>query len=252
MTDSGGFSFLNSVARVHEMRSEEYWLPYLHEYVEWLEKFRDHIYVAANLDLDVIVGRDVVDKWNTRLFIDLEKSVNVTYVAHKDKIFRKGAGYPHADPSGLNRVREYAKAFDYIGVSEEMKERHASVYAIAAANNARVHGFAWTSIPLLKMHPMFSVDSTTWLGGVKYGTTYAYDGKNFRVIDYKKKYRRKSHKIRCEDKGLDYDGLIADEGKAVTKFNLESWKGARTEYLRSANSKLRTNTVASYDHRRDY
>jgi hypothetical protein len=204
MTDSGGFSFIASLISkgelTEETSKEEYWLPYLHEYVGWLEANAQHIFVAANLDLDAIVGREVVDKWNEKYFKPLEKHMNIIYVAHRDI------------------EKDYN---DFTGL----------------------HGFAWTSIPMLKTNPLFSVDSTTWLGGVRYGTSYVYDGKNFRVNDYKKKYLRKGDRTLCREFGIDYDKLMKDDATALNSYNLIGWLGARKEYLKAANLKLKTPTV---------
>ena len=79
MTDSGAFSFMGKKVE-HKMTTEEYWLPYLEEYVAWLHENKKFIFVAANLDLDMIVGREVVDRWNEKYFKPLEKDINVVYV----------------------------------------------------------------------------------------------------------------------------------------------------------------------------
>jgi hypothetical protein len=241
MTDSGGFSFIASLISkgelTEETSKEEYWLPYLHEYVGWLEANAQHIFVAANLDLDAIVGREVVDKWNEKYFKPLEKHMNIIYVAHRD------IEKDYNDFTGLDRFSEYCKKFRYVGVSQEYK-KYANQVALIARNYKRiVHGFAWTSIPMLKTNPLFSVDSTTWLGGVRYGTSYVYDGKNFRVNDYKKKYLRKGDRTLCREFGIDYDKLMKDDATALNSYNLIGWLGARKEYLKAANLKLKTPTV---------
>ena len=68
-----------------EAATEEYWLQYLESYVQWLWDHKDYVFVAANLDIDTIVGREVVDKWNEKYFKPLEEVMNIVYVAHKDK-----------------------------------------------------------------------------------------------------------------------------------------------------------------------
>lgn len=256
MTDSGGFSFIHQLISkgqlTDETRQEEYWLPYLKSYAKWLYDNKDFIYVAANLDLDAIVGREVVDKWNTEYFEPLEKYMNIVYVAHcdREKIY--------GDYNGLKRLKEYCSRYPYVGVSQEYKNDYVKVYSIAKIHGTRIHGFAWTAIPLLKSCPLFSVDSTTWLGGVRYGTSYVDDGKNFRVIDYKKKFVRKGDKVLCEKYGINHSDLIAtkinDKGKrvgaekrdAVNTYNLIGWLGARREYLRAANTKLTNKPVSFY------
>jgi hypothetical protein len=100
---------------------------------------------------------------------------------------------------------------------------------------------------LLKSYPHFSVDSTTWLGGSKYGTSYVYDGKNAKTKDFKNKYIRKADKQLCEKIGISLDDLVAEKRSAVNRYNLEGWKGFRREYIRYANTKLWTEAPHYYD-----
>jgi len=244
MTDSGGFSFIQQLVSkgelTEETQKEEYWLPYLHEYVNWIKNHAEHIFVAANLDLDAIVGREVVDKWNKVYFEPLEKIVNIVYVAHRD------INKEYDDYNGIRRLNEYCKKYKYVGVSQEYKDYHTKVYTVAKQYKNIIHGFAWTSIPLLKSSPFFSVDSTTWLGGVRYGTSYNYDGKNFVVNDYKKKYVRKGDRVLCREFGINYENLLKEKRIELNQYNLVGWLGARQEYLRSANLKLNTKPVSFY------
>lgn len=253
MTDSGGFSFLGSidVDNTPEAKEESYWLPYLEKYTKWLYDHREYIYVAANLDLDRIVGRHTVDKWNEKYFKPLEKYMNIVYVAQRDW------DKQYEDYNGLLRLKEYCRLHKYVGVNQNYKSTAKTVVSIAKQYGTRIHGFAWTSIPLLKSSPLFSCDSTTWLGGMRYGTSYNYDGKNFRVNDHKKKYIRKGDKILCRENGINYakltqtkrnaQGKLIDAGerKEINDYNLVGWLGARQEYLRAANIKL-TNKPVSY------
>jgi hypothetical protein len=240
MTDSGGFSFIGWGRNTSkDQEKESFWEPYIHEYLEFLEKNKTKIFSCANLDLDNQVGREVVDKWNSWIG-ELSNYTNIVYVAHKDHTGQ------YNDKLGTKRFEEYCKKYDYVGINHEMTENAQRFYAIAARYKKLVHGFGVTSIPLLKSFPFFSVDSTTWLGGVRYGTSYNYDGKNFRVNSYKKKYIRKGDKLLCKEFGINYADLLRDERNAVNQYNLIGWLGARREYLRSANVKLKNKPVIAY------
>ena len=189
MTDSGAFSFMAS-GYVDAMEKEEYWIPYLEEYVAWLKEHKDYIYVAANLDLDKIVGRNIVRKWNKKYFEPLEEFMDIVYVAHEDEEL--------GDPHGIHHFEEYCKKYRYVGINQSQKKFAHRFYLLAKQYNRRVHGFAWTELKLLRRYPFFSVDSTSWLSGVRYGTTYNYDGKNFKSYDTKQKFRRKANRIKLE------------------------------------------------------
>lgn len=245
MTDSGGFSFIAGInfEEHPEAYEEKYWLPYLERYVQWLYDHKDYIYVAANLDLDSIVGREVVARWNKKYFEPLEKYMNIVYVAHRDLEGK------YSDKLGMKQLSDYCNKYKYVGVSQEYKDYYVKVNSIARKNNTRIHGFAWTALPLLKDCPMFSIDSTSWLGGVRYGTSYRYDGKNFVINDHKKKYKRKVDKGLCKKWGINHDDLLAEKREAINKYNLIGWLGMRQEYLRTADTKLKNKTVSTYDRR---
>ena len=157
MTDSGAFSFMGKfkegTKEYEDSHKEEFWLPYLEEYVEWLWKNKDNIYVAANLDLDVVVGRDVVRKWNKKYFEPLEKAgLQIVYVAHEDP----SVGDPHA----IEHFKEYCMKYKYVGINQRHKDYASRFYQIAKHHNVRVHGFAWTELRLCKTYPFFSNDSS--------------------------------------------------------------------------------------------
>ena len=232
MTDSGVFSFVNSdEEKPPEFYTENYWTNYIEEYVEFIEKHHKSMFVAANFDLDVIVGHDIVRKWNKKYFEPLEKLTQICYVAHQNRLGTD-------DNNGMKHFEEYCRKYKYVGVNQSNKKEAAIIYRLMKKYKVRVHGFAWTSIPLLRPYPFFSVDSTTWLGGMRYGTSYIYDGKNAKTKDHKNKYLRKADKLLCDKLGIDMDKLMNDERYEVNRFNLEGWKGFRNEYLKSANTKL--------------
>lgn len=244
MTDSGAFSFAVSAlksATLEEQKREEYWLPYLEEYVQFLHDYQKYIYVAANLDLDNIVGRDIVDKWNDRYFKPLEKSLNICYVVQKD------VNNVYQDFEGLKRLNEYFKEYEYIAVNAWMKKHSSLIKSRAKILNKRVHGLAWTHKEVLD-DCVFSIDSSTWLMGQRFGTTYKYDGKNFKTLDLKQKWRRKNYKLEIQSNpSLNYEGIVGDVSKDVTLFNAIQWKGFRDEFVKRANVKLINKPVAFYE-----
>lgn len=235
MTDSGAFSF-NSAKKHLSDYPMSFWEEYLEEYTAFIRDNSDKIFVAANLDIESIVGTPKVDEWNDKYFKPLEKLTQIVYVAHRDTF----------DYSGLKRFRYYCSKHEYVGLSFQAKERFRTYYSIAQMFGVRIHGFGWTSIPMLKQCPFFSVDSTTWMGGVRYGETYKDDGKNFSAIDGKKKWRRKAMGPVIERFKINRSDLAREERYAIHTMNLAGWLGARREFLRSANCKLRNKPVKVY------
>jgi hypothetical protein len=244
MTDSGAFSFFNGDVD-DKFYDPKYWEPYLESYVNFLETNRTNIYCAANLDLDVFLGRERIDYWDKKYFKPLEKIVQIVYIAHAH------TDQKYNDLYGMHRIANHLKKHDYIGIGSSLmtnrKGFDSKFFQLARQAKKRVHAFGWTSVPRLKNYSFFSVDSTTWLGGVRYGTSYIYDGKNFKTIDLKQKFRRKGDRIFCEDNGIDYDKLMKEDRVSVNHYNLLGWKGARNEVIKVANAKLLNNPVAYYD-----
>lgn len=243
MTDSGAFSFMGKFSEDsperEKMSEEEFWLPYLEEYLKWVNDHKEYIFSVANLDIDKIVGYDVVDKWNKLYFEPLEKEgIQVVYVAHEIEHSREV----------VDRFKHYCQKYSYVGINQTWKNLAPQIYQMVKRYNCRVHGFAWTELSLLRHYPFFSADSVTWLGGVRFGTTYDYDGKNFTTIDYKHKYRRKSKRLKYERAGIDYSKVTkTEERKNINKMNLLGWMGFRKEFLKMANLKLHNKTVDTYE-----
>lgn len=244
MTDSGAFSFMGQFAEGTEeyekMHTEEYWIPYLEEYVAWLRAHKDYIFNAANLDLDMIVGYDVVDKWNKHYFEPLEEEtgIQIVYVAHESS----------ADKDDfMQRFEHYCRRYQYVGANQRQKKRAPQIYQMVKRYKRRIHGFAWTDLPLLRRYPFFSVDSVTWLGGVRFGITYDYDGKNFRSVEANKKFIRKTRQSKYREEGLDLEGIADEKRVPINQMNLLGWMGFRKEYLHSANLRLTNRMVSAYE-----
>lgn len=246
MTDSGAFSFMakfrEGSKEMEDAESEEFWIPYLKDYVQWIRDHKDYIFCAANLDLDKIVGWEVVDKWNREYFEPLEKETGVTivYVAHEEHTEDGVRGF-------FRRFEHYCKNYKYVGANQMWKSRSAQIFQMAKRYKVRVHGFAWTDLPILRKHPFFSVDSVTWLGGVRFGITYDYDGKNFRSVEAEKKYIRKTRMLKYIDHGIDYVGIQNEKRVPINQMNLLGWMGFRSEFLKVANLKLRNKEVSFYE-----
>lgn len=247
MTDSGAFSFFSMFGEgspeADKAMTEEFWIPYIEEYVAWIRAHKDYIFSAANMDLDRFVGRDVVDKWNRKYFEPLEKEgIQIIYLAHENET---------DDKNGLLRLEQYCKKYQYVGVNQRLKKYAGKIYTIVSKYNRRVHGFAWTELGLLKKYPFFSVDSVTWVGGVRFGITYDYDGKNFRSIEGEYKYRRKKKKRMYIENGIDWKDIEDEKYTPINNMNLLGWMGFRKEYMKVANIMLKNKTVNHYERGKD-
>jgi len=75
--------------------------------------------------------------------------------------------------------------------------------------------------PMRRM-PFYSVDSTSWLSGARYGTTYEFRNGQLKV--HADKDVRKRFKRMCEELNVSYEGLLADDSKTVNEWNMLQWK----------------------------
>lgn len=246
MTDSGAFSILNAGIK-DVARTEEYWLPYIDEYVQFLWDHKHLIYVCANMDLDTLVGRDTVDRWNEKYFEPLEKATNVIYLAHKD------VNREYGDINGFKRLKEYCARYDYVGVNNNWSKDVKKVAVLARTTNTRIHGFALTSQNSLVQSPFFSHDSSTWSVGIQYGSTFRAVGKRVWRVEKDLKHTRRAQQRTLEEAGVDFRKLIDEDDRSeVNKMNAFAWLAIRRNYLKSANVKLNNKPAKSYDLRGDH
>lgn len=234
MTDSGVFSFISPRSMREEKNDPEYWIPYIEEYVQFLYDNREHIYCAANFDLDFIVGPDKVDEWNEKYFKPLLDHINIVPIVHQF--------YKH-DHYGFNRLRQYAsEGYDYIGIASSISMRqHIQKYAQEAKRlNVRLHGFGFTEYGPVVNNPLFSIDSSSWTMGSRYGESHFDSGRDFlrRNMDFH--HFRKHYKKRIIDMGIDYENVSSRRANDynVNVFNLHGWLRFYKSYLESGNIKL--------------
>lgn len=234
MTDSGAFSFLND--KNFDANGFD-WTAYVEEYTDWLHRHSEYIFSACNLDMDLVLGHDIVKQWNEEYFEPLEEKMNIIYVAH-----------PHTT-NPLAMVREYAAKYEYIAVNEDMAAYVGEIHSIARNNNCCVHGLAWTKPTLLQDYPFFTVDSSSWVNYQKFGATVWFDGRNFYQFDNKKKDERKNLKKYCTKYGVKFYEFVneVDEGSKPPKhnddeglaFSLFTWQDVFEWVKKTANRKLR-------------
>lgn len=96
-----------------------------------------------------------------------------------------------------------------------------------------VHGFAMTKMQTeLKWVPFDSVDSTSWVMGQKYGTTYIFKANKFVVMakDAGGKDKRRLYRDYYRGIGCDPDLVIADNVAEVRKSNIIAWRNLSARF----------------------
>jgi len=166
--DSGAFSYLNgrNIDKVD-------WNNYIEEYANFINKYDIDLYFE--LDIDPIVGLNEVERLRNKL----EKLTNKQSIPvwHKSR--------------GLEYWVKMVKDYDYVAiggiVTKEIKPKEHNVFTklikIANENNCKVHGLGFTSFKGLKKYRFYSVDSTSWTSGNRFGAVFRFNGNGMDIMN---------------------------------------------------------------------
>ena len=91
---------------------------------------------------------------------------------------------------GLDYWYSMVEQYDYVAiggiVTKEIKRQEYAVFnkllKIAKEHNTKVHGLGFTNTSVLNKYRFYSVDSTTWLCGNRYGGLYKFTGNKINFI----------------------------------------------------------------------
>lgn len=176
LLDSGAFSFMNTKST----RVEN-----LEEYLNKLASFvvKNDVKNFFNIDLETVIG--------------VEKSYRLRRLL-EEKTQRKCIPVFHAC-MGLNSYKELVKEYDYIaiGTIADFNKRQdilKKLLFLALENNCKVHGLGYTRLEEVKTMPFYSVDSTSWTCGNRFGYIYQFKDGNMNKIHRPAGKRLKSSK----------------------------------------------------------
>jgi hypothetical protein len=173
--DSGAFSMLNKKQNININK-------YVDNYIDFIKKtnqnnfFELDIYKIIGIDktedirnkIEQATGKPCIPVWHKHLGIDYFNMLieNYNYIAI--------GGFALKD----------IKKRDYKYIPQLLK--------LANEKNCKVHGLGFTQLSLLKTKkfPFYSVDSTTWLVGGKYGNLCLFDKDGYLTQRYKKNNTR--------------------------------------------------------------
>ena len=164
--DSGAYTYITNPE--YESYTVEQWEEQIHEYLAWARKHKDQIFAIADLDLQYLVGNEKVYEWRKKYFepFMLETGIPVCFIYHEE---------------GLDYWEYMCKRYPYIGISlnvdgnvDETDLRNK--FKIAEKYNTLIQGMASTRTGMLTQYPFYTVDSTTWNVGLKYGEISVWTG----------------------------------------------------------------------------
>lgn len=164
LLDSGAFSLRNKGTDDHSIYEE-----YVEKYAEFINKH--NIKHFFELDIDNIVGYAKVIEYRKKLERLTNKQPIVVW--HPQR--------------GIEEYYNHCKEYKYIALGGfvaatlQKRNQYLKLYPnfinVAHKHGCKIHGLGFTSLQKLPYLHFDSVDSTTWLNGVKYGILYKFNGK---------------------------------------------------------------------------
>lgn len=162
--DSGGYT-----ARVKGVKID------VREYVKFLKHNAQYITVAANLDTN-----DVAETlFNEKFLMSEVPNVPIIPIYHYSDFIH---------PEHRNLIEDYVEKYDYIGVggvagtgvNKAVLYKFLSYVFARTKDKVRVHGLGMTGRELVTTFPFYSVDSTSWQEGMRFGGSVAPNGTKIR------------------------------------------------------------------------
>lgn len=163
LLDSGAFTFM------HNNKNIDYKI-YTQNFIDYINK--NNIKHYFELDIDSLIGFEEVKK--LRAYIEKETNKKCIPVFHKSR--------------GLKEWEKMCEEYNYVAIGtigEYAKNPEILKYllSIARKNNTKVHGLGFTQLKTLKNYDFYSVDSTSWNCGNRFGTIYRFNGHNLDKVN---------------------------------------------------------------------
>jgi len=161
--DSGVFSYLTSKK---EQAKTTDWEEYIHKYAKYVREQNIKNYVEV--DIDTVIGLDGVQKLTKKL----EQLVGWASIP----VWHLNRGY--------DNWLKLCKDYEYICFGAFLTDNLPSskfpminkFLLDAAKEKTKVHGLGFTQMSLLPKYKFYSVDSTTWSSGHRYGEVNKFNG----------------------------------------------------------------------------
>lgn len=142
------------------------------DYMAWVRRWEPLMDVYANVD---VIG-DPEGTWRNQQYIE-------SHGLSPLPVFHVGTPYEYLDRLCDN--------YDYLALGGMVPYalrhptlmRHLIRSFKIIGDRARVHGFGVSGQKILRSFPWFSVDSSSWCGGIKYGRANVFDPREHRLVD---------------------------------------------------------------------
>lgn len=179
LLDSGAFTFMANYKKGQKKQGVNI-TQFVKEYIEFINEY--DIKYFFEMDIDMICGYEKV--------LEMRKQIEQGTGKRCIPVFHKSRG--------LAEWRKMCQEYDYvaIGTMSDYKGREdilKSLVRIAAEYGTKVHGLGFTNFNHLDQIHFYSVDSTSWLSGGRFGAFHKFDGKKIVSRSFKDK-RAKNYK----------------------------------------------------------
>lgn len=214
--DSGAYTYQNDPK--YEDYTIEQWEDQIKTYLDWVRKHKDSIFAIADLDLQYLpnVGYEVVYEWRKKYFepFMLETGIPVCFIYHED---------------GMDQWEYMCKRYPYVGLSlaldkaENGEEQLKEMFRIAEKHNTLCQGMASTNTQLLVKYPFYTVDSTTWNVGLKYGEISVWNGTKMSRIK-KEDFESKAFPLISKyNQRFDFDLIRSEDKTEMIRVNAQAF-----------------------------
>lgn len=158
LLDSGAFTYMTNSEK------KENWDLYIEEYANFINKY--DIKHFFELDIDVIVGLKEVERLREKLeTLTGKKCIPVWHKSRgKEYFLRMCEKYKYVAIGGI--VTKEIKKIEYHYLKWFVNE--------AKKRGTKVHGLGFTNTKWLKNIQFYSVDSTSYASGTRFGTYYLF------------------------------------------------------------------------------
>lgn len=169
MLDSGAFSLFGG----KKINLNEY----VDNYIRFINE--NNIDLFFELDIYALIGNDETNAINDRIERETKK--------RRIPVFHYFLGIDH--------YKKLCNEFKYISIgasgmytsfwTRTHPKKLRKLIDYAHKKNVKVHGLGYTKVDMLHKMPFDSVDSTTWMNGNRYGSTFVWTGDE--LIQHKKR-----------------------------------------------------------------
>ena len=179
LLDSGAFTFMSNASKKIN------WKEYIDKYIDFIKE--NNIQYFFELDIDKVIGYDKVKKYTK--YIEKNVGRKCIPVWHRTR--------------GLAEWKRLTREYDYVAIGgfaiKDIKRTEykfiKELLKIAEENKCKVHGLGFTGLEEIKKYHFYSVDSTSWRSGNRFGILYVFKNNRLKQIPRVEGKRLKSGKF---------------------------------------------------------